>query len=410
MKKIVSGISYLLCISLIVAVGSFPSCHSTGGDADDEKTGKVLPKKPTDTVEISQRQIAVAAISIGRIEQKNIGSLIKATGQLVLPPSSQAIVSTVIAGTVKQILVTEGAYVKSGQVVAYIESPEFTRMQQDYLTTKSGLVYIEQEYERQKLLNDQNAGTGKVFQQAKANFLSEQEKLQTMATALKQLHIDMGRLNQGNVMEIVPLIAPLSGQVNHIYVTIGSPAEVNKPLLDVINDQGIYADLKIFEKDINAVKVGQQAELSLSGEGQQVISGTVYALNSIFETDNRVVVAHVRLNAAANHLVPGTYIAASIKTSSQTTNALPEDAVVSSEGKQFIFVALGDDDDNASPHDTKKSRFKKMEVITGQAAMGYVSIKLLGDLPVDAKVVIKGGRYILAESLKSGSDNDNDPD
>jgi cobalt-zinc-cadmium efflux system membrane fusion protein len=407
MKKILSGFNGLCYAGLMLTIISLASCHSGGGDADDKKAGVVLPKKKTDTIEISQKQIQSAGITTGNMEQRNLSALVKATGQLVLPPSNQAMVSTVIAGTVKQILVKEGAEVRSGQVVAYIESPEFTRMQQDYLTTKSNLVYVQQEYERQKLLDDQNAGTGKVFQQAKATYLSEQAKLGSMLTTLKQLHIPISRLNQGGVSAQVPLIAPLSGQVNHVYVTIGSPAEVNKPLLDVINDNGIYADLKIFEKDINQVRVGQNVELALSGQSRQLISGTIYALNSTFETDNRVVIAHVRLNPGKTaHLIPGTYLAASIKVGSQTTTALPEDAVISAEGKQFIFLALGESEERSPTDHSRKFNFKKVEVITGQADMGYIAIRLLADLPANAKVVTKGARYILAESLKGDSDDD----
>jgi len=407
MKNIFTG-AYKLFLPLIIVGVGLASCHSGTTDKDDKTAVNAPAKKPTDTIEISQQQISVAGITTGSIEQRNISSIIKATGQLVLPPANQAVVTTAIAGIVKHILVKEGSQVRSGQPIAYIESPEFTRLQQDYLTTKSNLVYVQQEYERQKLLNDQNAGTGKVFQQAKANYLSEQEKLQAMASTLSQLHINVPGLNQGHIENKVPVIAPFSGQVNHVYMTIGSPAEVNKPLADIVNNSGIYCDLKIFEKDINRVKVGQKVELALSGQEQQVINGTIYALNSSFETDNRVVVAHVKLNITNNlHLTPGTYVAASVKVGSMTTTALPEDAIVSAEGKQYIFLTLGQDDDKKGSKAVQGMNFKKIEVVTGQIDMGYVAIKPITELPQDVKVVIKGAKYILAESQKgNASDND----
>lgn len=406
MKNIYLNSRKVLFPALIIG-SLFASCHSKTADNDD-KTAVQAPKKSTDTIEMSQKQISVAGIVTGSIEQRNISSVVKANGQLLLPPANQAVVTTAIAGIVKQILVKEGSEVRSGQAVAYIESTEFTRLQQDYLTTKSNLVYVQQEYDRQKLLNDENAGTGKVYQQAKANFLSEQQKLQSMAASLAQLHISVAALNQGHVIEKVPVIAPFSGQVNHVYITIGSPAEVNKPLVDLINNNGIYCDLKIFEKDINQVKVGQKVMLALSGQEQQIINGTIYALNSEFETDNRVVIAHVRVNKTNDrHLIPGTYVSASVITGSTTTPALPEDAVVSTDGKQYIFLALGQDEDKKGSTAAQGLNFKKTEVVTGQSDMGFVSVKLLADLPKDARVVTKGAKYILAESQK-GNAPDND--
>ncbi len=404
MKKIYLNSHKVLFPALIIG-SLFASCHSKTAD-NDNKTAVQAPS--TDTIEISQKQISVAGIVTGSIEQRNMSSVVKASGQLLLPPANQAVVTTAIAGIVKQILVKEGSEVRSGQAVAYIESPEFTRLQQDYLTTKSNLVYVQQEYDRQKLLNDENAGTGKVYQQAKANFLSEQEKLQAIAATLSQLHINVAALNQGHMESKVPVIAPFSGQVNHVYMTIGSPAEVNKPLVDLINNNGIYCDLKIFEKDINQVKVGQQVMLALSGQEQQIINGTIYALNSEFETDNRVVIAHVRLNRTNDrHLIPGTYVSASVTTGSKTTPALPEDAIVSADGKQYVFLALGQDEDKKGSTATQGMNFKKTEVVTGQSDMGYVAIKLLADLPKDVRVVTKGAKYILAESQK-GNAPDND--
>jgi cobalt-zinc-cadmium efflux system membrane fusion protein len=411
MKKILPGIKYLFQCSLIAALCALSACHAAGGDSDDHDTKTTPAAKQSDTVQITQKQMEVAGITLGGIEQKNLGSIVKATGTLVLPPSNQAVVSTIIAGTVKQILVSEGAYVKSGQVVAYIESPDFITMQQDYLTTKSSQVYLRQEYERQKLLNDQNAGTGKVYQLAKANFLSGQEKLQSMATALKQLHINRERLNQGTISPAAPLIAPLSGQVDHVYVTIGSPAEVNKPLLDVIDDHGIYADLDIFEKDISRVKVGQKVELALNGQSPQIVKGTIYALNSTFETANRVVVAHVRLTPdGTTHLIPGTYVSAAIQISNRTVPALPEDAVVSAEGKQFIFLLTGEKAAPSVGANGKTFNFKKVEVVTGETDMGYTAVKLLAGLPGDAKVATSGAKYILAESQKSPAGESGDDD
>lgn len=406
MKRIVIP-TYKLFIPAVVLLVAIVSCHSDKPDADDQPKTVASPKKSSDTTEISQAQIRTAGIVTGNIEQRNINTVVKATGQLVLPPANQAVVTTAVAGIIKQVLVKEGSAVRAGQPVAYIASPEFTRMQQEYLTTKSEQVYIEQEYERQKLLNDENAGTGKVYQQAKANYLSGQQKLQTMAASLEQLHISVTALNQGHLIEKVPVIAPLSGQVNHVYITVGSPADVNKPLVDIINGQDVYGDIKIFEKDINSVKVGQKVELSLSGQDQQSLAGTIYALNSTFETDSRVIIAHVRLQPPVGlHLVPGSYITASIITDKKTTAAVPEDAVISADGKQYIYLALGQDDDKSGDKTPQGMNFKKMEVVTGQADMGYIAVKLLKDLPEDAKIVTRGAKYILAESLKGSAQDD----
>ena len=94
-------------------------------------------------IELSQAQMNAVGITIGKIEKKNLSSVVRASGQLEVPPQNRAEVTTLISGVVKHIYVLEGNYVKKGQLLATIENPEFLRMQQEYLTTKSNFNYLE---------------------------------------------------------------------------------------------------------------------------------------------------------------------------------------------------------------------------------------------------------------------------
>ena len=72
-----------------------------------------------------------------------------------MPPQNQADVSVFTTGIVKTINVIEGQRVSKGQTIATIESPEFTKIQEAYLTSKSNLEFLKLEFERQKTLSDE---------------------------------------------------------------------------------------------------------------------------------------------------------------------------------------------------------------------------------------------------------------
>lgn len=409
-KKKINGLIFSIAAMLSIMV--IAACNS--GTNPNQPASQATEKTASDTVELTKAQIETVGIETGAIQQRNLSDLIKVNGQLMVPPESKADVNTLIGGVVRNILVKEGTYVRKGQALAYIENPEFIRMQQEYLTTKSNLVYVTQEYERQKRLNDQNAGTGKVFQQAQATYLSEQARLSALTKQLQQININTNSLDKGSIKTQIPVLSPISGQVSHIMINIGSSAEMNKILMEVIDNTAIYCDLKIFQKDLNKVKVGQKITYQLAGKTDRTFTGKITSINSTYEVENRIVIAHAAINHERNNmLIPGTYVSASVQVGNKTVPAVSLDAVVNAEGKEFIFLVLpesnvsemeGKNEDTTSQR--QEVRYKKMEVVIGLADLGFVEIKLLKPLPANTLIVTKGARYVLAQSQGGESDDE----
>ena len=67
--------------------------------------------------------------------------------------------------------------------------------------------------------------------------------------------------------------------------------------------------------------------------------------------------------------------------------------MVSNGDEHFIFVEGG------------PSTFKQVQVRTGASELGYTEIVLLGELPADAKVVLKGAYYLLGELTKGSGEH-----
>ena len=93
-------------------------------------------------VELNAAQFKASAIELGTFSMKNLSEVVNANGYTKLPPQNQADVSVHMTGIVKSINVIEGQYVKKGQVLATLESPEFAQLQEAYLTSKSNLEFL----------------------------------------------------------------------------------------------------------------------------------------------------------------------------------------------------------------------------------------------------------------------------
>ncbi|HEY0176133.1 MAG TPA: efflux RND transporter periplasmic adaptor subunit, partial [Pedobacter sp.] len=93
----------------------------------------------------------------------------------------------------------------------------------------------------------------------------------------------------------------------------------------------------------------------------------------------------------------GMYVTALISIGEQLTPAVPVDAVIRSEGREYIFIVLKET--------AKTIQFKKEEIRTGVSEMGYIQIKTLTKLPGDVQFVRKGAFYLESKSA-GGSDED----
>jgi hypothetical protein len=79
-------------------------------------------------------------------------------------------------------------------------------------------------------------------------------------------------------------------------------------------------------------------------------------------------------------------------------SAIPSEAIVSHQGKDFVFVVDSVNSQN------KETHFKMIPVAKGTSDIGYTEITLLKDIPAATKVVTKGAFFILAKMTNKSED------
>ena len=89
-------------------------------DNKETDTGRTQDKDKESGLELSAEQMKSVGIVTGPIEQKNLDAVVKANGQLAVPPQNKAEVSILSGGIISNIDVLEGQQVHKGQVLATI--------------------------------------------------------------------------------------------------------------------------------------------------------------------------------------------------------------------------------------------------------------------------------------------------
>lgn len=375
---------------IIITIASIilGACSSTTTETIDQGT-KAVPD--SNVVQLTEAQVKTIGLELGKIEPRTLSNTIKANGQLDVPPQNMVTVSATLGGFVKQTSLLQGMHVQKGQVIAIMEHPDYIQLQQDYLESKSKLNFYKAEYTRQEELAKENINATKTLQEAQSNYLGTKAKVDGLQSKLKLININTDELEKGNIRNTINIYAPIDGYVTQVHVNIGkfvNPADV---LFKIVDTRHLHAEVFVFEKDVMKIKIGQKIRLRLANESTERIA-KVYLIGREISPE-RTVSVHGHLEKEDDSLIPGMYFSALFESGENEVPSLPEEAIVTFEGKDFVFVVR-----NATNRD-----YEMVEVDRGICESGYCQVTLPSEEDSSSEIVTHGS-YDLLSYLKNKED------
>ena len=415
MKRILFSISLLWLTT---------GCGNTAQKEGETTTAEAKPgveapheEAPADVVELTDDQLRIGAVSLGKVEYRNLGQLLQVNGRLAAPAQSQVAITALQGGFVRSLPLLPGQPVRKGQVLAHIENPDLVQFQQDYAENHSRLTYLDAEYARQKELSEQNVSALKVFQQTSSERNQVRSRLAGLAQRLRLVGLSPQAALDGKFSATYVVTAPVSGIVTDVPATVGQYVQPADVMARLTSSQGLYAELTVFEKDLPQIREGQRLSIRLNNEGGRERGGRITYINRAIEADRSVRVV-ARLDQPDARLAPNTFLKASLDLGDSRVTALPEAAIVSAEGKDYIFIVTdekaperheheeGETEHSAKEeHDHKPGEkeqhgtaFKQIPVRRGVTEGGYSQVTLPGTLDLSkVQVVVKGAFAVLSQ-------------
>jgi cobalt-zinc-cadmium efflux system membrane fusion protein len=161
----------------------------------------------------------------------------------------------------------------------------------------------------------------------------------------------------------------------------------------------MHVDLLVYEKDLFKVKAGQSVRFILTNQDGSEIRGKIFSVGKAFENETKSVAVHADILNEKQMLIPGMYVNALVDVGSNLVDALPVDAIIKAEGREFVFVL---EDESGEPGVEGVSfHFQRIEVKTGISQLGYVQVTPLQPLKSGQKIVVKGAYYLQSHLTKS---------
>jgi len=313
------------------------SCAILTACSTNEPVKEVKKAAVVSQVVFNSKQLKSAAIQEGLAAKEMVGLTIFANGTIEVPPQNKTIIAAQFGGFIKSLSVLDGMVVKRGQTLFTIEDPELIQLQQDYLEVVGNLEYLEAELERQKILVNQDAGSLKSLQMAKAQYSAAAAKRSGLSAKLDMAGVNKKQLNAGNLQRTISVTSPFDGVVTKVAVNVGSYALPTDHLLEIIDLKHAHAEVIVFEKDLKHLKIGQKVNLNFT-DGNKVATASVFLVGSEIGA-NRTVKVHCHLDKENSKITPGSYFKASIFTDPKEHFCVPSEAIVELNGKNVVFFS-----------------------------------------------------------------------
>lgn len=370
-------------IFIILTLFIITSC----GSKETPDAAAEAPTQVTENiVKLNDDQLKSAGLMLSKLEQKTISSVIKVNGTIDVPPQNLVSISIPMGGYVKSTRLIPGMQIRKNEVIAVIEDQQYIQMQEDYLTTRSKLAYSKSELDRQKELNASKASSDKIYQQTQMEYNTLKIMLGSLEQKLRLININPASVSENNISRTVSIHSPINGFVSKVNVNTGKYVNPTDVLFEIIDPSSIHLNLKVFEKDLSKLSKGQTIIAFSNNDEEKKYRGEISLISNDLSPE-RIAEVHCHFDNTDKSLKPGMYMNAEIELKSHDAQAVSEEAIVSFEGKDYLFVKKSD------------KEFEMLPVETGAKENKFIEI-LNSEKFINREIVTKGA-YTLLMALKN---------
>ncbi len=304
------------------------------------------------------------------LEHKAVPAL-NATG-VVQPDITRAVpVISLAAGRVVELKARLGDVVEKGQLLLRVRSNDVSGAYQTYLKAENDERLARVQLERAQTLYDKGAIAKSALEQAEA---TEADAKADLNAALEQLHT-LG-IDKDHPSGIIDITAPISGVITDQQVTTASGVQgISGPNPFTISDLSyVWIVCDVYENDLDAVRVGDSADVHLNAYPNQVFKARVDNILPVLDPTLRT--AKVRLEVKnPGQMRIGMFVTATFYGKQpEAHSAVPASAILHLHDREWVYTPLGN------------ARFKRVEVVTGNMLPGNQQEVVSGIKPGDQVV------------------------
>lgn len=339
-------------------------------------------------------------VRVQTVERSKVFVALTATGEVALNENATVHISPRISGIIESAPVDIGARVKAGDTLLTLASVELGRALADYERNRTLSDLTEKVLDRETKLRAQNVSSGQDLIDAQMAFEQHRTDLKASADMLHVLGLteeDLDRIrepSQGAGTGRLVVRAPMAGTIIEKHAVPGEMVEAGKDLM-LLSDLGtVWVWANVQSRDLvrllEAEKRGSVAvEIGVSAFPDRQFKGVLDYIGATMDEQTRTVKVRATIGNTDLALRPGMFCEAAIALGNgqaEDVLAVPRDALLSDEGKSFVFKHWKDD------------FFVRQDVRAGREFFGMVEI--LEGLQVGDAIVSEGAFLLKSDLLR----------
>lgn len=277
--------------------------------------------------DITKQEFMEQNLRFVEISEQNFGPSIRVSAHIDVPPEGRASVSPYFGGYIKDIHLVPGQEVKKSETLLVLENPEFLNIQRDYVQVMEELVYLTDDYERQKTLLEENISSRKSFLKAESDYKQAQAQYSALREQLILMGLSVRQVEQGIFTSEITLTAPMDGFITDVHAVKGQFLPAAAIAVNIINTEHLHLEIQVFEKDISKIRENQTVRVTIPGVNTHVY-GKIYLIGKEITGEERAVLVHAHLDdEKTTHLNPGLFLETEIFLEDRWGNGLHNSSI-----------------------------------------------------------------------------------
>ncbi|HYA26806.1 MAG TPA: efflux RND transporter periplasmic adaptor subunit, partial [Thermodesulfovibrionales bacterium] len=340
-----------------------------GGTPQSPQPSKEQPKEEAQgqqeteeapTIEISPEKQQLIGVKTVIVSVRSLDKVIRTVGRIEYDEKRLATINTKFEGWIEKLYVDyTGRYVKRGEPLAEIYSPELLATQQEFLNV---LKWSKQStpFTSPIAKGGDEGGVASVgamlSKDAESIVEAAKQRLRLWDISDEQIR-KIGA--SGKPIRTLTLYSPVNGYVVQKMAIQGMRVMPGEKLFDIADLSSVWIISDIYEYELPIIKVGETAKIALSYFPGREFSSRINYVYPTLSGETRTAKVRFSIPNPGGKLMPQMFTNVEVKIKLGNKLAIPDDAIIDTGTRQIVYVDRGE------------GLFEPREVSLGARAEGF---------------------------------------
>lgn len=316
---------------------------------------------------MKRRGKMAVAVEIEPINRRTIRRTSEFSGTLL--PMSRSVIAPKVAGRLEKIAVNIGSPVKKGDLIAVLDSEEYThqvdQVEAELDVTSAGLreadsalAVARKDYERKAKLHQREVISTSEFEATEAKY---QAALASRNEVLAQIKQRKAAIKTARTIQSYTEIyahwenGPEERFVSERFADEGTMLKANDSLVAIVDISRVIGVINVIERDYPRIDIGRTAVIYTDAYPGRSFEGRVVRKSPVLKETTRQARVEIEIPNPDHALAPGMFIRAEIRFEEHADAVVvPIEALATRKGEQGVFIA-----------DLKENKARFVPITTG---------------------------------------------